>query len=290
MKIFIIINLLIIIMIIYTEGNAQLPTGLNVFYRFWKSEKNENVILGIHGFAEHSGRYDELARYLANNGYSFLMYDLRGHGKTANGQNIGYVKNFNDFLNDTEEFIKIIKEKIDLKNIMIYGHSMGGLIVLHYISTKNNSFKGAITSGPATIMNMSLGNKISLNIFGRISPKSRVKLPIKPEYLTHEKEIWEAYERDPLVFKNPTVSIIFQMYKASKSIWNNLNKIELPILMLHGGSDMIVPKLATEKSFELIASKDKTKKIYDGMYHEIHNEIDRKLVYEDIINWISKHS
>ncbi len=123
----------------------------------------------------------------------------------------------------------------------------------------------------------------------KIFPKSRVKLPINPEYLTHERSIWEAYIKDPLVFKKSTVNLIYQMYRESKLIWKDLDRIDIPILMLHGEEDKIVPKEATEKAFEIISSKDKNKKIYNGMFHEIHNEVDRNIVYGDISEWLNKH-
>jgi len=276
-------------MIIYTEGILPLDTGLNVFYRYWKAEDSRGHIIGIHGFAEHSGRYDEFARNLVSNGYSMVMYDLRGHGKTARGLEIGYVKNFNNYVEDTKSFIKKMNEKLNVSDFIIYGHSMGGLIVLEYISKYHEYLKGAITSGPATKMNASAGKKFLLTFMVKISSRSRIKMPLNPEELTHERKIWEEYIKDPLVFKNPTVNLIYEMYKESKSVWKDLGEIEIPILMLHGGSDRIVPKEATEKSFPLISSKDKTKKIYDGMFHEIHNEVDRKIVYDDIINWLKAH-
>jgi len=276
-------------MIIYTDGFLPLDTGINVFYRYWKAENSNVQVIGIHGFAEHSGRYDELARNLASNGYSVIMYDLRGHGKTANETDIGYVKNFNYFIKDTENFIKKINEKLNINDFFIYGHSMGGLIVLEYISKNKENLRGAITSGPATMVSAGSFTKFLMTLMVKISPRTRIKLPINPEFLTHERNIWEAYTKDPLVFKNPTVNLIYEMYRSSKSVWKDLGNIEIPILMLHGGADKIVPKEATEKAFPLIGSKDKTKKIYDGMYHEIHNEIDRKIVYDDISRWLKNH-
>ncbi|MGC9176430.1 MAG: lysophospholipase [Thermoplasmata archaeon] len=276
-------------MIIYNEGFIELDTKLKVFYRFWKSENTKKYIIGIHGFAEHSGRYDEFSRNLAKNGFSVIMYDLRGHGKSSTSENIGYIKNFDEFINDTFSFIEIMGEKLKNNKFVLYGHSMGGLILLKYATKYNENIDGLISSGPATIMNVNSLTKTFLTLMAKISPKSRVKLPIKPEFLTHEQTIWEAYINDPLVFKRPTVNLIYEMYKGSKSIWKDLNKINVPILMLHGGEDKIVPKVATELAFEKISSKDKAKKIYQGMYHEIHNELDRNIVYNDISEWLKFH-
>ncbi|MGC8609291.1 MAG: lysophospholipase [Thermoplasmata archaeon] len=276
-------------MVTYENGFLQLDTGINVFYRFWKSGESKRNIIGIHGFADHSGRYAEFSRYLAENGYSVVMYDLRGHGKTARENDVGYIKNFNYFIDDTKSFVRIMKEKLNTDRFFLYGHSMGGLIALKYASMYGDDIDGLISSGPALIMNTGKINRALLIAMARVSPGSRIKLPINPEYLTHDKPIWKAYISDQLVFKKPTLNLLFEMYKSSKSIWKNLHKIDSPILMLHGGEDKIVPVEATEEAYRIISSKDKSKKIYKGMFHEIHNEIDKITVYDDISDWLRRH-
>ncbi len=128
------------------------------------------------------------------------------------------------------------------------------------------------------MMNTGKINRALLIAMARVSPGSRIKLPINPEYLTHDKSIWEAYISDQLVFKKPTLNLLFEMYKSSKSIWKH-----------HGREDRIVPVEATEEAYRIISSKDKSKKIYKGMFHEIHNEIDKITVYDDISDWLKRH-
>ena len=259
------------------------------YYRAWEAENPKANIVGVHGFAEHSARYSELAEFMVSQGYSFYMYDLRGHGKTAAGNDRGYVSNFSDFVDDTHDFANRIIHDGGTAKTVIYGHSMGGLIVLDYLSRYGSDVCCAITSGPATRMEANAFTKFLLGMMNALSPRSRIKLPIKPENLTHVKEIYEAYASDPLVLKNPTVKLVYELYSGSRSIWNRMQNITTPILMLHGSEDKVVPVSATLEAFERITSGDKQKKIYPGMYHEIHNEVNRNEVLEDISGWIGDH-
>jgi len=267
----------------------SLQSGLSVFHRIWEADSPRGYIVGVHGFAEHSGRYREIAEYMASHGFTFSMYDLRGHGKTSSGKDNGYVSAFNDFIDDTNDFINEMVQNQEGTKIAIYGHSMGGLIVLDYLSKYGTMVDCAVTSGAATVTESGIFTKFLLGLLDAVSPRTRVKLPIKPENLTHVKEIFESYANDPLLLKRPTVKLIYELYSGSKSIWPKLPKVTTPILMLHGSEDKVVPVRATEMAFERIGSTDKQKKIYPGMYHEIHNETKRYEVYEDIYNWIRSH-
>ena len=57
----------------YEEGFTQLFQGFNAFYRCFVAEPQKGVVVGVHGFCEHSGRYAEFGRFLAENGYTFSM-------------------------------------------------------------------------------------------------------------------------------------------------------------------------------------------------------------------------
>lgn len=271
---------------VYSEGEMQL-SSIKVFYRAWKADDPKAVICGLHGFAENSSRYSRLGEFLSKNGFSFFMYDLRGHGKTAyNTKDFGYIDNFDLFLTDTKDFLSNISRETN-KDIILFGHSMGGLIALHYIARIKDYVSYGITSGAATVVKMSIFQKFLLEFMNKLNKRARVNLPIKASDLTHDRSISDSYINDPLVIKRPTVSLIYNMYLGSKQIWEFLKYIKIPMLMLHGGSDNVVPSDSTKRAFELISSEDKEIRIYPNMYHEILNEQNNQQVYDDILNWIS---
>ncbi|MEM0156286.1 MAG: alpha/beta hydrolase [Thermoplasmataceae archaeon] len=273
----------------YKEGTADLDTGLKVFYRMWFPEKSRGTIIGVHGFVEHTGRYLEFGKYLENNGYTLAMYDLRGHGRTASADEFGYVKNFEFMVKDTEAFSSYIKDDMGSESIFMLGHSMGGLIVFHVLARSKVPVRGAVTSGASLRVVSNGTQRAILSIMNAVSPRKRVKLPIRAEYLSHDPAVERNYLNDPLVCKNPSVSMIYQLYQGSRDIWKNLGKVSSPILMLQGSGDKIVPPAVTPEAYGFISSTDKTKKMYDGFYHEILNEKGKGAVYSDILSWFSAH-
>ena len=272
---------------VYSEGWMQLPS-IKVFYRTWKSDNQKGVVCGIHGFAEDSSRYSRLGRFLSENGFSLFMYDLRGHGKTAfNTKDFGYVKSFDFFVHDTRDFISEVVRRTAVKDIILFGHSLGGLITLHYLARVKDYVSFGITSGAATITSSSLFQKYLLLMLNKVAPRTRVKLPIKAEDLTHDKMVYSKYLSDNMLIRNPTVRLLYDVYAGSKEIWKYLPQIDAPMLMMHGELDRVVHKEATEKAFGLISSRDKQLAIYKGLYHEILNEENNQTVYYDLIKWLS---
>ncbi|BDR91609.1 alpha/beta hydrolase [Vulcanisaeta souniana] len=272
------------------EDKIQLSTGINVHYRCWLADKPLSLVVGVHGFAEHSGRYSNFGSYLSGNGYSFCMHDLRGHGLTAGPNNLGYVDSFNLFLNDLENFIELMLKKTGFNSAILFGHSMGGLIVLHYLGRISKGIHAAITSGAAAIVNISTGSWLMLSLLNALSPRYRLNLPINPEFLTHDKRVVEEYINDPLVYKKPTARMLHELIKASRDIWKYIGNISVPIMMMHGGEDKVVPPKATQDAFNRLRVSDKVIRIYNGMYHEILNELNKEIVYKDILDWLRTHT
>ncbi|ADN50887.1 alpha/beta hydrolase [Vulcanisaeta distributa] len=272
------------------EDRVLLGTGINAYYRCWLADKPLGIVIGVHGFAEHSGRYNDFGNYLSSNGYSLCMEDLRGHGLTAGPRDLGYVDSFDLFLNDLEEFIELMLKRTGFSSAFLFGHSMGGLIVLHYLGRISKGVRAAITSGAAAIVNVSTGSWLMLSLLNTLAPRHRLNLPINPEFLTHDKRIVEEYVNDPLVFKKPTVRILYELVRASRSVWKYIDNISVPIMMMHGGEDKIVPPRATQEVFSRLRVGDKAMKVYDGMYHEILNELNKNVVYEDVLSWLKAHT
>ncbi|MGC8571118.1 MAG: lysophospholipase [Caldivirga sp.] len=271
------------------EGKIPLSTGVSVYYRCWLADKQLGTIIGVHGFAEHSGRYSTFGTFMANNGFSFCMHDLRGHGLTTDPKDLGYVDSFNSFISDLGDFVELMLKKTNVDSAFLLGHSMGGLIVLHYLGRVGRGIHAAITSGAATIVNVNYGTWLLLTIMNSLVPRIRLNLPINPEYLTHDKRIVEEYVNDPLVYKRPTVRMLYELTKASKEVWNYVGNISVPLMMLHGGEDKVVPPKATQEVYNRLKVNDKAIKIYEGMFHEILNELGKDIVYKDILNWLQSH-
>lgn len=276
--------------ITYGENNFTSRDGLKLFYRYWKpSNEIKSLIIGVHGYAEHSGRYKHVGEFFASNDFAFYMHDLRGHGK-SDGER-GYVDSFWDFIHDLNEFIDYIKGREGIDRVFLLGHSMGGLISIMYSIKYYSNLYGLITSGAAlrTSVKVSKVQEVLMKTLSKIKPRYRPEIVIDHNLLTHDPKVNKAYAEDPLIFKHGTVRLLTEMIKAMNWTWRNVDKLNVPILMLHGSDDKIVPVEASRDFFDLIKIDDKELKIFEGMYHEILNEKGKENVLDTILKWINEH-
>lgn len=260
--------------------------GTELYYKENFKEGMKAIIIIVHGLCEHLGRYEYVTQKFNELGYGVVRFDNRGHGKS--GGERGYVKNFMDFLYDTNEVVKFCKSKHKNIPIFMLGHSMGGFIVASYGSKYKGEVTGQILSGAAVI---------DLPVFEELkNSKEFEKNPLEkaPNSLSNlicrdEKVVLE-YEKDPLVLKETTLKLLGEVFvKGVQWLKNNIKSYEYPCLILHGEDDKIVINKASKWMYSNISSNDKTLKIYEKCYHEILNEVEEKdIVIEDINKWIQE--
>jgi alpha-beta hydrolase superfamily lysophospholipase len=272
-----------------TEAYFKSHDQHRLYYKSIKPKKPRATLIFIHGYNEHSGRYEPVIKYFQNH-YNVYLYDHRGHGR-SDGVRF-FAKSFDDFILDLDAFISLVTSLEDNQEIFLVGHSMGGQILLNYLA-KNNpaTVTGFITSGA----NITLKTKI--NIFKRYLtyslaehlPQMKVPHGLNTKWLSRDKKIVRAYNKDPLIGSSITARLATELLHNQKTILKYAPHITLPGLMLHGGDDHICDKKGSKCFFEKLNSKDKELKIYPGFYHEIFNEIDREIVFADMASWLKEH-
>ncbi len=246
-----------------------------------KKEKMRLFI--IHGICEHSGRYSELAEKFNEKQISVITYDLRGHGKSEGKR--GYIKNFQDHVND---FLKI-KRKYRNRKVkqFILGHSMGGLIGHLYMLVYNPKVDGFIASGAPTdyLSDAKPLRFIGYKWFGFLNKKNK----FGKNALSKDIEVEEKYNNDPLVIKQFKIRLAGEMFvKGVKYLKENIQNNKKPILILHGKEDIIVPYQFSENIYQQIPHNKKKIIIYENMYHEILNEVEKDKVFNNILEWMNE--
>jgi len=241
----------------------------------WSAEKPKAVILLIHGVAEHCARYEALGNHFAKKGYSTMAFDLPGHGRSPGTP--GHIDRFSDYIDAALSFYDSIKNKYPSLPVFLLGHSMGGLICTQLLLDHQKLFAGAILSGPA------------IKLLASITPKLKL-LQIEASGISRDSSVISAYLNDPLVHKGKlSARFLLEMSNAMDDCKARTNKIELPLLILHGGDDLITKPSGSQFLYEQISSKDKKLHIYPGLYHEIFNEPGAESIYTDIIEWLELH-
>jgi acylglycerol lipase len=272
----------------HAEDNFTAVDDVKIYYQVWRPDSAPKAVIQIiHGFGEHSGRYSNLVNELIPRGYVIYANDHRGHGKSEGIQM--YVKHFNDFVEDQKIFFDLIKEKEPNLPHFLLGHSMGSAIAELFVAKYPEGISGLVLSGVAT-HNKSLSGimKALAKFFGFIAPKMRMTVDLAPG-LSRDVEVQKAYREDPLVFKNPTMRLGAEFARGIANAKKILNQIKIPVLVQSGSKDPEM--LGAEEFNELLTTPDKTVKIYEGLYHEVYNELeeDRKRVLKDLGDWLDKH-
>jgi alpha-beta hydrolase superfamily lysophospholipase len=249
--------------------------------------KAKAVLVIAHGIGEHGSRYAQFANYFTKRDLAVWACDYRGHGKSDGKR--GHVDNFDDYLADLGQMIRIAKVHSPGVKTFLLGLSLGGLIAMFYAEKHPGDLDGMILSGPALREKMKISpvKTFMANTLSRIMPTFSISTGLDPNLLSHDQEVVKKYMEDPLVHKVVTARWGTEYRRAQEETMRSADKLILPCLIIQGGADGIIdPTVATEL-YRRIKGSDKTLKIYDGFYHESLNEIGKESVLADIDNWLS---
>ena len=252
--------------------------------KYYEIENPKATIFWVHGFAEHSGRYEDIIKFFADNGFNSLIFDLRGHGKS--GGHRAYIKNFNEYLKDIDAVYNEYKANIT-NPLYIIGHSMGGLITIRYLEQDNFILpvRKAILSAPAVGLQVKVPawkemlSKFVVNIY----PKIGIPTGMSGKQMTHDTKVAEEYDKDPLVLKTATAGW-YEEFKRNMILANaEAHKIKTPIHIFMGDADPIVSPEAVKKFFaKLPQATERSLHFFKDFYHEPFSEIGK----EQALNYV----
>lgn len=297
--------------IINIKSNSD---GLNIELAI---EEPIGDVLGIiqisHGMAEHKERYYDFMKYLAENGYVSVINDHRGHGNSIKekGKYGNFYTNNSDYIvEDLHQVTRYIKDMYKDKEVILFSHSMGTLVARNYIEKYDDEIKKLILCGPPTLNKLAPLGLLMAYITGlfygddkenRLLDKMTFKgynskYIGKNEWICSNKLEVDKYNSDELCGYVFTTSGFINLYKMmigafKKSKYKIKNK-DMDILVIAGSDD---PVIQSEKKFNELVSFLKNvgyckidSKLYDGKRHELLNEIDKDVIYKDIVNFINK--
>ncbi len=262
--------------------------GARIFEQWWWPEGDARAVLAIcHGYAEHSGRYAQVAADLNSRGYAVEALDLRGHGRSSGAR--VYVRSYDEFLDDLDGFLARVRARHPGKKVFLLGHSMGGGVVTYYVIARHPSLDGLLVSG-ALLQNrqmpVNLKRKLQMAA-GRFSSRVRFPGQLAAAAISRDPEVVARYEADPLVYRGGgSAGMAAARFPAARRIAAEMESVRLPLLVMHGTGDQLTSPEGSEELFARAGSKDKTLKLYEGLYHEILNEPERGEVIADIVAWL----
>lgn len=262
---------------------------LELFYQRWLPGREPNAVLVIvHGFGEHSGRYGYLVDWMVSRGCSVYGFDLPGHGRSPGPR--GHIKAWAEFREDLRRFLRLVEAMEAPSPLFLLGHSMGGLVVLECALRGLLGLRGIIASAPA-LGKPPVSDLLLLmgSLLSRIWPAASFKVPLDATALSRDPEVVTGYRQDPLVHQRATARLGSEMDAARQWTMAHAREFPFPILLLHGASDRLAQVEASRIFYGRVISRDKELRIYRNAYHELHNDIHREQVLEDLWRWLQEH-
>jgi alpha-beta hydrolase superfamily lysophospholipase len=251
-------------------------------------ENPSGIIVLVHGIGEHTGRYSDWAGLFRNQNFAFAGLDLPGHGRSEGRR--GKIRNYSVLHEMIEILLRTASRTFPGTPVYIYGHSLGGGIVLDHLIRYKPAVKGAIVTSPWLRLSFepAKAKLIMAALMSRLSPGLVQSSGLETIYLSHDQTVVDAYKNDPLVHDKISVGLFTGAMKSAEYCLNNASKLKIPTLIIHGSDDMIC---SPEGSREFCSKTSKAElKIWEGGYHELHNEPFRLEVFDYIMHWIRNHA
>jgi alpha-beta hydrolase superfamily lysophospholipase len=262
--------------------------GLELAGRAWLPERPERALLLVHGWAEHSGRYEHVGAWLAGRGCAVHAYDHRGHGLSEGPR--GHLRRFDDLLDDLELALAELRTAHPALPLFVVGHSMGGLVTAALAALRAPQIAGAATSGAALAVadTPTPARLRGLRLAARVLPRLRMRRPIRPEALSRDPEVGRAYAEDPLVLRAMSLGFGAAFLGAQPAVLAAAPRVAVPMLVLHGGDDPLCRVEGSRRFFAGLAHRDSALRVHPGLRHEILNEPEREAVLGDLLEWMAR--
>jgi alpha-beta hydrolase superfamily lysophospholipase len=244
--------------------------------RHWPAEDPARLIVLVHGYGEHIGRYEHVAQALVERGSAVVGPDHVGHGHS--GGERALVEDFEGVVDDLRAVVQDARG--DLPVVMV-GHSMGGLIATRYAQRHREDLTGLVLSGPAVGL-----APVFEDWLGAPEPPSD---PIDVAVLSRDPAVGDAYAADPLVWhggwKRPTLEAFVA---ADRAISAGPGFGDLPLLYVHGAEDQLVPVVLARPVVERLAGPDSDLRMLDGARHEVFNEVGKERTIELVADFAER--
>jgi acylglycerol lipase len=268
-------------------GEVVSADGTRLAYRAWPKQGASITFAVVHGFGEHSGRYERFAKGMAAHGISTYAVDLRGHGHSP-GQR-GYIDSWSQWTDDASAFVTHVEATTDTEVVPL-GHSFGGATVLSTVlAGKLPKSKRFIVSSAALKVKVAVpGWKIALgNAASKLMPRFALDAPARGALLSRIPEVVEAYDHDPVVHGKMSSRLYTEWQQATKDIITGAGQIKIPFLIVAGSDDNLIDP-AGSRELHAQAPLMSDLHIFDGRLHEPFNDLGSEEVFQMIADWLNK--
>jgi alpha-beta hydrolase superfamily lysophospholipase len=273
----------------HREGTFSGSGGIPLYYQAWlPSPPRRAVLVNLHGLGDHSGLYPNIAAHFPAGGMALYAYDMRGNGRSA-GQR-AYVRRWSEYRDDLHVFLNQVRQWEPGLPLFLLGNSLGGLVVLDYTLQHPNGLAGVIAAatplgevGVPPIL-MALGRLLS-----RVLPRFSLNVGMDLSGLARDPSVVEAVLADPLFHRRGTARLSTEVTAAIDRVQELAGNLAVPLLVLHGSADRMVPPDGSRSFFAKVRYPDREFREYPDAYHGLFADLDFEQVLQDVERWVETH-
>jgi len=262
--------------------------GDNVALQDWPLPEGlalRGVVLLVHGLGEHAGRYDHVARRLNSWGFAVRGYDQYGHGE-SNGVR-GALPSPHRLLNDLADVIESTRTRMeDGVPLILLGHSMGGLVAAKLVADGLVPVEALVLSSPLLDPGLTAFQKLLLATLPRIAPNLTVGNGVDPDFISHDPDVVAAYKADPMVHDRISGRLARFIADSGPAVVAHAARWKVPTLLMYAGADRVVDPRGSQAFAAAAPAGVVTTRRFDGMFHEIFNELESEPVFETLRRWL----
>lgn len=267
------------------NGTRLMKDGRKIYTKTWLPDGSTraNIIL-VHGIGEYCERYQHVAEFLTGIGCAVYGFDHIGHGKSEGKRGCMSYDDAFTIINSLKG--ELIQQFPGLP-VIIYGHSMGGGVVLSYGTQYPENVLGIIATSPAVGMANPLNPTLvkALRVLKKIAPNLTVSNGLPADGISHDKAVVDKYKTDPLCHDKVSVVLGLDLMDWGNFLSAYDKEYPVPLFLAQGTEDRLVDPVAAE-NFALRLKGDVTYKCFEGGYHELHNEPNKQELFDAEAEWI----
>ncbi|MHB0874648.1 MAG: alpha/beta hydrolase [Anaerolineae bacterium] len=262
--------------------------GTRIVARTWQPPGAvSGIACLVHGLGEHGGRYGYVAARLCEAGLAVLAADLRGHGRS--GGRRGHATGDDVLLEDVEDVIDHARARFGARPLFLYGHSLGGNIVINHLLRRRPAIAGVVVTSPLLLPGFEPPAwKLALGrLLYRVLPTLSMSSGLRTDDLSRDPAVVAAYRADPLVHDRTSARLALDFLAAGRWALEHAADLALPLLLVFGDADRICD-VEAGRLFAAAAGSSCTLVEFPGLYHEAHNEPEKAVVLDAIVTWLGR--
>jgi alpha-beta hydrolase superfamily lysophospholipase len=214
-------------------------------------------------------------------------YDQYGHGESGGAR--GGLPSDQRLVEDLADVLSSTRARMDERTpLILFGHSMGGLVASRLVAQSQAAVDGLVLSSPAFDVGLNAWRRLLLDVLPAIAPNLRVSNGVDARWLSHDPRVVRAYQKDRLVHDRISGRLAHFIVDGGAATLAQAARWQVPTLLLYAGQDKVVSPRGSAAFAKAAPARVVTAHCFEGLYHEIFNELDREPVYARLQQWLDR--